>query len=237
MQVKPIRPKERVYEEIVEQIQQLIMSGKLKIGDQLPAERQLSADFKVSRTAVREAIKSLSEKGLVDIQVGRGTFVTNPSAEQVVDSLNLLMRAEKSHAGDLQTARILLEVPIAGLAARNRTNTDLRGLEDILQRMKDSLHHSAKAFIEADTDFHIALAKASKNTVLHILAEAIVMLIRKEHTFIRDFKSEYDSALIAHNLILEKVKDKDIEGAEDAMMKHIKRVGDALVRVGVIREA
>lgn len=237
MLIKPIHPRERVYEEIVEQIRHLILSGKLQIGDRLPAERKLADDFKVSRTAVREAIKSLAEKGLVDIQVGRGTFVRNPSADQVVDSLNLLMRLENSHAGDLQVARILLEVPIAGLAARNRTETDLKTLQLILQRMKDSLHHSARAFVEADTDFHIALAKASKNTVLHILAESIVMLIRKEHTFIRDFKSEYDTALAAHTLILKKIQDQDIEGAENAMLQHIKRVGDALVRVGVIRES
>ena len=78
----PIKPKERLYQEIVDQIQQQILSGALKPGDQIPAERDLAERFGVSRTAVREAIKSLTEKGLIEVFVGRGTFVTNLTTDR-----------------------------------------------------------------------------------------------------------------------------------------------------------
>ena len=71
---------ERLYERIVDQIESRIVAGDLKVGDQLPAERELAEQFTVSRTAVREAIKALREKGLVEIRLGRGTFVTNGAA-------------------------------------------------------------------------------------------------------------------------------------------------------------
>src|SRR5688500_19829916 len=96
----PIKPKERLYQEIVDQIQQQILSGALKPGDQIPAERDLAERFGVSRTAVREAIKSLTEKGLIEVFVGRGTFVTNLSPDRVVESMTL--RSEE-HTSELQS--------------------------------------------------------------------------------------------------------------------------------------
>src|SRR5678810_1285753 len=105
----PIKPKERLYQEIVDQIQQQILSGALKPGDQIPAERDLAERFGVSRTAVREAIKSLTEKGLIEVFVGRGTFVTNLSPDRVVESMTLLLRNEPHNVASVQEARALLE--------------------------------------------------------------------------------------------------------------------------------
>src|SRR5512145_864002 len=101
----PIKPKERLYQEIVDQIQQQILSGALKPGDQIPAERDLAERFGVSRTAVREAIKSLTEKGLIEVFVGRGTFVTHVSPDRVVESMTLLLRNERDNVASLQEAR------------------------------------------------------------------------------------------------------------------------------------
>src|SRR5688500_14002387 len=97
----PIKPKERLYQEIVDQIQHQIVSGALKPGDQIPAERDLAERFGVSRTAVREAIKSLTEKGLIEVFVGRGTFVTDLSTDRVVESMTLLLRNETDNVEHL----------------------------------------------------------------------------------------------------------------------------------------
>ena len=107
----PIKPKDRLYQEIVDQIQQQILSGALKPGDQIPAERDLADRFGVSRTAVREAIKSLTEKGLIEVYVGRGTFVTSLSPDRVVESMTMLLRNEPHNVASLHEARELLEVP------------------------------------------------------------------------------------------------------------------------------
>ena len=83
---------ERLYERIVSQIEQRIESGELKVGDQLPPERELAEQFAVSRTAVREAIKALRQKGLVEIRPGRGTFITNGTSDTIRNSLGMLMK-------------------------------------------------------------------------------------------------------------------------------------------------
>src|SRR5688500_20309274 len=113
----PIKPKERLYQEIVDQIQQQILSGALKPGDQIPAERDLAERFGVSRTAVREAIKSLTEKGLIEVFVGRGTLVTHLSPDRVVESMTPLLRKAPDSVANLQAARVRVEVPPARLAA------------------------------------------------------------------------------------------------------------------------
>src|ERR1700681_4816836 len=82
----------RLYEQIVQQIEQSILKGALKPGDQLPAERELAQRFCVSRTAVREAVKALREKGLVEAYSGRGTFITDGTSQVIRQSLDLMTR-------------------------------------------------------------------------------------------------------------------------------------------------
>ena len=86
----------RLYEQIVQQIEDSILKGTLKSGDQLPSERELALKFGVSRTAVREAVKALHEKGLVEAYSGRGTFITNGTSEAVRQSINLMLRIDQS---------------------------------------------------------------------------------------------------------------------------------------------
>src|ERR1700675_304759 len=91
---------ERLYQKIVEQIEQRILTGEIKVGDQLPSERELGDQFRVSRTAVREAVKALREKGLVEVRPGRGTFITNSTSQAARDSLGLMMRISQGKGSD-----------------------------------------------------------------------------------------------------------------------------------------
>src|SRR3972149_1865947 len=118
---------ERLYERIVSQIEQRIEAGDLKVGDQLPAERELADQFTVSRTAVREAIKALREKGLVEIRLGRGTFVTNGAAGAARHSLGLLLKDENGFSS-LVEVREILEPEIAGLAATRVTEENIAAM-------------------------------------------------------------------------------------------------------------
>src|SRR5689334_24400918 len=108
----------RLYEQIVQQIEETILKGDLKPGDQLPAERDLAQRFGVSRTAVREAVKALREKGLVEAYTGRGTFVTNGRSQVIRHSLDLMLKINQQegllHLAEL---RSILEPEIAALAA------------------------------------------------------------------------------------------------------------------------
>jgi GntR family transcriptional repressor for pyruvate dehydrogenase complex len=109
---------ERLYEQIVGQIEQLIEAGDLKVGDRLPSERELAEQFAVSRTAVREAVKALRQKGLVEIRPGRGTFITNGTSNSVRSSLDMLIKMGVTKgSGNLVEVREILEPEIAALAA------------------------------------------------------------------------------------------------------------------------
>ena len=108
----------RLYEQIVQQVEGSILKGQLKPGDQLPAERDLAQRFGVSRTAVREAVKTLREKGLVEAYSGRGTFVTNGTSQAIRQSLDLMIRInQQDGSANLVELRLVLEPEIAGLAA------------------------------------------------------------------------------------------------------------------------
>ena len=218
----PIKPKERLYQEIVDQIQQQILSGALKPGDQIPAERDLAERFGVSRTAVREAIKSLTEKGLIEVFVGRGTFVTNLSPDRVVESMTLLLRNEPHGVASLQEARELLEAPTARRAALRRSEAHVARLRAIEAEMEEERSVSPR-LIDGDTEFHVELARATGNPVLVLMTKTIMGLLRTERLR-DDFTSDLPVAFASHREIVDAIADGDGDRAEHAMIGHLAHV-------------
>ena len=130
----------RLYEQIVKQVEESILSGQLKPGDQLPAERDLAQSFGVSRTAVREAVKTLREKGLVEAFSGRGTFVTNGTSHAIRQSLDLMIRINQQEgSAHLAELRLVLEPEIAGLAASRIDGQLLGTMREMLAIMERNL--------------------------------------------------------------------------------------------------
>src|SRR5579863_1981380 len=151
----------RLYEQIVHQIEESIVKGALKAGDQLPAERELAQRFGVSRTAVREAVKALREKGLVEAYSGRGTFITDGTSQAVRQSFDLMVKiGQPEGSTDLAEVRSILEPEIAALAAERAQDSDRATLREAVAVMDRALK-DADAYIEADLDFHLALAEAA----------------------------------------------------------------------------
>lgn len=220
----PIKPKERLYQEIVDQIQQQIISGALKPGDQIPAERDLAERFGVSRTAVREAIKSLTEKGLIEVFVGRGTFVTNLSPDRVVESITLLLRNEPHNVESIQEARELLEVPTARLAAARRTDAHVARLRAIGAELEEERSISPR-LVDGDTEFHVELARATGNPVLVLLTQTLVALLRTERLYREDFDiAGIPTALADHREIVDAIADGNGDRAAKTMREHLARV-------------
>jgi GntR family transcriptional repressor for pyruvate dehydrogenase complex len=222
-----VKPKERLYQDIVNQIQQRIIQGELNPGDRLPAERELAEDFEVSRTAVREAIKSLAEKDLVEIHVGRGTFVKAPSPDRVAETINVLIQVARGSSDDLQVSRQILEVPIARLAASNRKAEHLERLASLIDTMESSVD-SPTEFINADTDFHGELALATGNPVLHVLIQPIISLLRDEQTFSVDYQTAFNTALASHRELYEHIEAQNPEEAAESMRSHLEQVNSML---------
>src|SRR5690349_12743963 len=152
----PIRPT-KIYEQVAEQIEQLILNGELRSGDRLPTERAFAEKFHVSRTAVREAMKLLEQKGLVEMRPGRGTRVIDGTMQAVRHSLGLMMRVgQRGNLLSLVEVRELLEPGIAAMAAERADEEEIAAMRETITLMDENLT-CADSYIAADNNFHRAL--------------------------------------------------------------------------------
>lgn len=214
----------RLYEQIIQQIQTLVMEGVLRPGDKLPPERELAEQFGVSRTAVREAVKALSEKGLVEILPGRGTFITNFTSAMMRDSLDLIVKLGLPNGvAHLNEVRTLLEPGIAALAAERITEEELHKLEQAVAAMDEAVN-DAEAFAEADLEFHLALARATQNPLIPILLDPIVDQLREHRKRIFLVEGGPQRGQYHHRRILAAVKKREAAAAREAMCDHLKQV-------------
>src|ERR1700747_2291387 len=214
----------RLYEQIVQQIEESILKGALKPGDQLPADRELAKNFGVSRTAVREAVKTLREKGLVEAYSGRGTFVTNGTSQAIRQSLDLMIRINQQEgSANLAELRLVLEPEIAGLAASRIEEQLLSTMREAVAIMDRNLR-DPDAYVEADLDFHLALAEAAGNPLILSLLDSIVGLLREQRSRVFNVKGGPERGQFHHKRILAAVEPRDSEAAREAMRAHLKQV-------------
>jgi GntR family transcriptional regulator, transcriptional repressor for pyruvate dehydrogenase complex len=214
----------RLYEQIVQQIEESVRKGTLKEGDQLPAERDLAQQFGVSRTAVREAIRALHEKGLVDAYPGRGTFVANRNSNSLRQSLDRILKSGQSdRAAYLVEIREILEPEIAALAAARADDQDIATMREAVTVM-DNARRDADAFIEADLDFHLSLAEAAANPFILSLIDSIVALLREQRMRIFYVDGGPERGQVHHKRILDAIERRDAPGAREAMRAHLWQV-------------
>ena len=214
----------RLYEQIVQQIEESIVKGALKAGDQLPAERELAQRFGVSRTAVREAVKALREKGLVEAYSGRGTFITDGTTQAVRQSLDLMVKiGQPEGSTHLAEVRSILEPEIAALAAVRIQEPELATMREAVSVM-DRAQQDPDAYIEADLDFHLALAEGADNPLILSLLDSIVGLLREQRLRIFKVAGGPERGQIHHKQILEAVEQHSAEKAREAMRAHLSQV-------------
>jgi GntR family transcriptional repressor for pyruvate dehydrogenase complex len=214
----------RLYEQIVQQVEESIRKGVMKPGDQLPPERELAQQFGVSRTAVREAVKALREKGHVEAYPGRGTFITDGTSHAIRQSLDRMIRiAQPEGSGFLAEVREILEPEIASLAAVRADAQDIAAMREPIAVM-DEAHKDSDAFIEADLDFHLALAEAAANPLILSLIDSIVGLLREQRMRIFLVEGGPERGQYHHKRILEAIEHHDPVGAREAMKAHLRQV-------------
>lgn len=215
---------ERLYQQIVEQIERRIIAGDLKVGDQLPSERELAEQFAVSRIAVREAVKALREKGLVEIRPGKGTFITNGTSGVVRNSLGLLIKfGSTDGSSNLVEVREILEPEIAALAATRITDEQIAAMSEAVGIMDTALDN-VDVFVEADLDFHLALAQATQNPIIPLLMDSIIDLLREQRKRIALTKGGLQRGQYHHKRILDAVMRRDSEASRKAMQLHLQQV-------------
>jgi DNA-binding FadR family transcriptional regulator len=223
----------RLYEKIVDQIQDLFVEGKLRPGDKLPPERELAEMFGVSRTAVRDAVNTLREKGLVRVISGKGTFITDITAngsELVRDSLGLIVKSDQDSAlAHLIQVRAIMEPGIAALAAEMATAADIQLIGQAVAEM-DAILAGAELdlerFVETDLTFHHALAAATQIRLIFVLLRPIVDLFREQLVMMGPIAGAQERGQYHHKLILEAVQQRDPTAARQAMAAHLRQVRD-----------
>jgi GntR family transcriptional repressor for pyruvate dehydrogenase complex len=214
----------RLYEQIVAQIEERILNGELRPGDKLPAERELADQFGVSRTAIREAMKALTYSGLVVIQPGRGTFVTDISSKVVRHSFDMLVRgSNETGIKDLIEIREILEPEIAALAAVRAGSEDIESMEEAVRAM-DMAMDDPETFIEADLDFHLALAQGSNNVLIPALIDTLVELLREHRKRAASVEGGMSRGQPHHKIILAAIKNNDANAARNSMRGHLEQV-------------
>jgi DNA-binding FadR family transcriptional regulator len=173
----PIEPIERgrLVDEVLQRLEAMIV-GMLP-GSRLPTEQELCVQLGVSRTSVRAAFQRLAERGVVSVEVGRGTFVRQPDTQRLSEQLGLLVRLDRDSYWQVTEARRIVETQVAGLAAARRKRAHLEEMRWALEVM-DSAMDDADRFAEGDEQFHLAVATAADNEVLSMFNQQLQAMIR-----------------------------------------------------------
>jgi GntR family transcriptional repressor for pyruvate dehydrogenase complex len=221
--------KKRAYEDIVKQIRGLIEKGRLKRGDQLPAERELTETFKVSRATVREAILSLEATNLVQRRQGDGTYVIASSEEALVQPLASALFHEKDDIIDIFSIRKIIEPEVAQLASEHATPEEIQELERILEVQRAEVTGGGNP-VQTDTEFHHLLARMAKNRVMERLLLALFDLLERTREKYLQSEERAGRSLQGHQAILTAIKNGNGPGARQAMRRHLAEVENTLFK-------
>ena len=214
------------------QLQKLIVNRTFRPGDRLPSERELGERLGVSRTVVREALRSLSVKGLVEVRDGAGAFVRAPSADLVSELLGVAL--SHMETGDVTSRHILemrriLEIEMAGLAAERWETDDLSELQRLLDLMARP-GIAPEEWARADVEFHNAIAIASRNPLFPIVLRSIAEVLMRVRLLAVRLLETPRKALYHHRRIFEALKKGSVRGAKLAMENHLREAEETMRR-------
>ena len=227
MELTPIRTR-RLYEEIVEQVRQLIADGRLKPGDKLLAERDLADRFQVSRASVREAIRTMEMMGIIEIRPGEGTFIRETETDDIIRPLAMFLAVERSSFIDMFEMRRIFETATAGLAAQRATDEEIQSISETLEHMRERLNlQDPETGEEYDAAFHYAVAEATHNSLLIRLFKTVSGEFAKANSAARrrlylDNVSNAQRIIDQHSEILAAIRAHDPKAASKAMQNHLR---------------
>lgn len=214
--------RETLTEQVMDELTALIERDSLAPGTLLPSEGKLAVEFGVSRPVVREALKALAAKDVITIANGKGAIVQPMSSAPLTDFFARALRNRHATAVELLEVRKGIEVQSATLAAQRRTAADLAALHELLPALGNAVHHPA-AFTALDTQFHLLVAAAAHNPMLHHLIESMREPMQESMRVVsrqRVTAEQHAFALIAHARIVEAIEQGDPSAAGSTMAAH-----------------
>ncbi len=213
------------YQEIAEHFELLILSGRLKPGDRLPAERQIMEDFDAGRSSVREALFSLQRQGLLTSRPGAVPRVSTPTVGGIFTELSGSMRHYMNRPEglrEMQDARALLEIGLARRAAKLATPEDIRMLGKALDANRAA--KDLDEFVQTDVAFHLEIAKVSRNPVFEALNTALSDWLKDQRVKSSQVTPDFSQVVAQHQEILDAIVERNVEKAADAMDRHLSEV-------------
>lgn len=206
--------------EIARRLLSYLLAGNIEPGQKIPSERNLAEVLSVGRSIVREALKSLTLLGLVDVRQGDGTYLRRPGSELLSQSIEWGLLLGQQRTKDLVEARQHLEVMLAGLAAERRTEEEVAELRVLLDQMGAAANNPEK-FVAADVAFHVCVAKAARNSAIAGVMSSIRSLLRVWISRVMRSSTSFEPSMREHAAVLEAIAKGDPAMARAAMQAHM----------------
>jgi GntR family transcriptional regulator, transcriptional repressor for pyruvate dehydrogenase complex len=222
----------KVYEQVIEQIKEMIADGTLKKGDKLPSERDLVEQLQVSRTSIREALRAMEIIGLIECRQGGGNFVRENFENSLFEPLSVMFMLEKRNPSEIIELRKVIEVETVALAAERITDDELQEIGEIIEELKVS--ENEEVAVKVDKRFHYAVARAAKNGLILAILNAVSSLI---DDFIKDarmkiLQEESNRVILSaqHEQVYLALRKHDASAAVKAMRDHLDFANEYMTR-------
>ena len=210
--------KTNLYEQIADCLENEIIYSEKEI-IKLPSEKDLAVQFDVSKTAIREALKVLKERGLVTSKNGEGSFVTKPDMTSISNSLNRIVKLDKIDDLDLHELRMILESASARKAAIHANTDEIEKMDELLIKLTEKAMIPEER-IDFDSQFHILIAKSGQNFLMGLFVEVMTSQLRNfmiKGGYHLDIRKAYNE----HKKIVDAIREKNQVKAEQAMRNHL----------------
>lgn len=225
----PIKNK-RVYEQVIDQIQDMVMKGKLNKGDKLVSERELAEQLQVSRTSVREAIRSLEIIGLVESKQGEGNFISGNVENSFFQPLSLLFMLNHGKPKDILELRIIIEVETAALAAARIKENEKADIQNLMLKLRNSETEEESA--EYDKQLHFKIAEITDNyliiNLLFAVSSILESFIQKARKSILKNTDSRSLLIEQHQCICDSIVRGDCLNAAQYMRKHLEYINSVM---------
>jgi DNA-binding FadR family transcriptional regulator len=213
--------RDQLSSQVADQLQELIVARSLASGEKLPAERELAETLGVSRSVVREALRTLAARGLVKVKPGCGAYICRPSAEHIAAPFELLLKLQQDP--DLVThlfeVRRTIELDVAAKAALRAQPDEIVALRALWQELRDTADLSRYA--ELDVAFHLALARAAHNDLYGVLLASVTHLLAGTIQVALHSGRAFEQGVARHEQILQAIEAHDPALARAAMLAHV----------------
>lgn len=215
--------KTKLSDGVADELEAMIRKGELLVGDTLPSERKLMETFAVGRPSIREALAKLSRKGLVKIRSGERTLVTRPSPDDIIGELSVMSKDFLNQPNGLRyfdQLRLFFESSLVRYAAEHASEADLADLKTALD-LNTAAVGNYELFKKTDINFHRVLAHITGNPIFEAISSALAEWVVTDRPPVDDSEAGHAKSAIEHAKIYEMIRKRDVQGADEAMTKHL----------------